>query len=146
MHKNHDGFTLIELIITVVIVGILASVAYPSYLRFIKDGHTQQAKAIIISLITAEKIARERTGVCVAGTPGGWVSINTGDGIYTVDTERIDTGEAPDFEFQISNVNANSCTITARGLGGMLTSADTIICDYNAAGNPRHVWSGTLND
>ena len=38
------GFTLIEVMITVVIVGILASVAYPSYLEYVARGHRTQLK------------------------------------------------------------------------------------------------------
>lgn len=38
------GFTLIELMITVVIVGILASVAYPSYVEYVARGHRTQLK------------------------------------------------------------------------------------------------------
>ncbi|MEK6668133.1 MAG: type IV pilin protein [Pseudomonadota bacterium] len=38
------GFTLIELMITVVIVGVLASLAYPSYIEYVARGHRTQVK------------------------------------------------------------------------------------------------------
>lgn len=39
------GFTLIEVMITMVIVAILASVAYPSYIEYVARGHRTQLKA-----------------------------------------------------------------------------------------------------
>lgn len=38
------GFTLIEVMITVVIVAILAAVAYPSYTEYVAKGHRTQLK------------------------------------------------------------------------------------------------------
>jgi len=48
MKKN--GFTLIELMITVVIVAILAAVAYPSYKSSIQETRRAQAKANLMEL------------------------------------------------------------------------------------------------
>jgi len=138
------GFTLVELLLVLVILGILASIGYPSYLRFMRASGAESAKAVIDAIVAAEKIIRERTGSCVPGSPAGWVSIDVGNGIYTVGTEQIDTGEAPDFEFLIDNVWQDGCTITARGKGGLFTSAVTLICVYDATANPRQTWSGTL--
>nr|WP_320136211.1 type IV pilin protein [uncultured Amphritea sp.] len=48
--SKEKGFTLIELMITVAIVGILVAIAYPSYLNFIRSAKRADAKADLIEL------------------------------------------------------------------------------------------------
>ena len=42
------GFTLIELMITVAIVGILGAIAYPSYVAYVKRGKRAEARTILL--------------------------------------------------------------------------------------------------
>ncbi len=42
--QNSDGFTLVELLITVAIIGILASVAYPSYTDFVTRSNRSEGQ------------------------------------------------------------------------------------------------------
>ncbi len=45
---SSSGFTLIELMITVAIIGILAAIAYPSYREYIARGQRTEAKTAIL--------------------------------------------------------------------------------------------------
>jgi type IV pilus assembly protein PilE len=56
-HSCHylRGFTLIELMITVAIVAILTTLAYPSYLTHIKKTRRAEAKTALLDLATRQE-------------------------------------------------------------------------------------------
>ena len=53
--KRNRGFTLIELMITIAIVGILAAVAYPSYLDQIRKSKRAEAQATLMNIATRQQ-------------------------------------------------------------------------------------------
>lgn len=52
--RNRKGFTLIELMIVVAIIGILAAIAIPNFLRFQAKSKQSEAKELLSTIYTAE--------------------------------------------------------------------------------------------
>lgn len=54
--KNHNsGFTLVELMVTVAIVGVLATLALPQYKRYQYRSIQNEAKSALLQMYVAEK-------------------------------------------------------------------------------------------
>lgn len=53
--RSLHGFTLIELMITVAVIGILASVALPSYNAYVRRGHRADAEAQLMNIANRQQ-------------------------------------------------------------------------------------------
>lgn len=94
--KRLAGFTLIELMIVVAMIGILATIAYPSYTEYVARAKRADGKAGLLNLQLAQEKYRANcpqyaTGIhattltCIAGGTHNLVaSTSSSDGYYTL--------------------------------------------------------------
>ena len=85
--KNTKGFTLIELMIVVAIIGILAAIAIPNFLRFQLKAKSSEGKTNLAAIRTAETSYFSEFGQYVSAnaSPAAWggatkVAFNNVDG------------------------------------------------------------------
>ena len=57
-----EGFTLVEILIVVVIIGILATVAIPTYFKYVERGYASDAKVQIKNILQNSELYFAETG------------------------------------------------------------------------------------
>lgn len=133
MYRHMRGVTLLELMVVVVIVGILASIAYPNYREFVSRAKRNEAKAALLQIAqNQERFYLQNntytTDMTQLGFPVG--------AAYITDTEAysvsVTAADANDFAavatYQNTDAEAGKCmTFNIDGRGGK-TSAPDVNC------------------
>ena len=122
--RKEHGFTLMELLVVLIIIGVLAAIGIPTYLNQVEKARSRQA----IEMLGAYREAQQR------------YLLETG--IYSDSVSRLDVagpgGGKVYWTFSVTaNSGSTSFTVTANRLGD-LTNTITI----NEGGN----WGGTYTD
>jgi type IV pilus assembly protein PilA len=69
LHARRGGFTLIELMIVVAIIGILAAIAIPNFLRFQLKAKSSEGKTNLAAIRTAQESYFAEYGAYVSADP-----------------------------------------------------------------------------
>ncbi len=70
MRRLQRGFTLIELMVVVTIIGILASVAVPIYSGYMREARLNEAKPYLMDIASRERLYKLKNGVYCCSSGG----------------------------------------------------------------------------
>lgn len=116
MKKVQQGFTLIELMIVVAIIGILAAVAIPAYSDYTAKAKLSRVTALIDPIKLAVVTYNNESGGIATITADAWTSLGLGAGpTVTADVTAVHvTAATGAIVATLGNVNAtiNGKTVT----------------------------------
>ncbi|MGE4358004.1 MAG: type IV pilin protein [Candidatus Omnitrophota bacterium] len=116
------GFTLLEILVVIIIIGILATLALPQYMKTIKKARIAEATSNIGSLRGALLRYYQEYGVIPDGD----------DKMAVLDIENPNKPQAY-FNYDFTGTNLDNFNITATGKEGTILEGVTVT--YSADGN-----------
>lgn len=128
---RQNGFTLIELMITVTIVAILASIALPAYQEYVKRGNRRAAQAQMMDIANREQQIFLANRSYAAHTDTAWTS--TG---YSLPPELV--GKYT-YSIAVGAGTVPSYTITFTATG-MQTSDGNLSLNSEGVKTPADKW------
>ncbi|PKN67688.1 MAG: prepilin-type cleavage/methylation domain-containing protein [Deltaproteobacteria bacterium HGW-Deltaproteobacteria-12] len=119
--KNEKGFTLVEIIAVLVILGIMAAVAVPKYLSMVEDARSQSAQGAIAEVKGRLSAAQAKYMM----NTGGTAPSNTE--LFTYATGANGYGSAANLtnlgsDFGVTVASGNPITISVTSVGGQPAS------------------------
>ena len=127
--QRRNGFTLIELMITVAVVAILTAIAYPSYTSYIRKGKRATAQAALMDLASRQQtyLLDRRVYTTVQADVG-----------FTVPSE-IQSAYTISITCSPSNCASGGFTATATPAGSQAVSGEqTLTIDNTGAKTPAN--------
>lgn len=132
MRRKMHGVTLMELMIVVVVLGILTTIAYPSYRQYVAKAKRNEAKAALLQIATRqESFYLQNNTYTTDMTNLGFGAANnvpTSTGTYIVNVTAADANTfAANAAYQNADDEASKCvsfTIDGQGSKGSTPYAD----------------------